>query len=73
MKITFFRPVTVNIKPGDEVELRVDNDSRILLEFTKVRRITEREGLLWVVFENNTWRPFRTYGLTWWKVGDVEC
>ncbi len=74
MKITYSKPITVDIKPGDDIELRIDcHNPRIFLEFTKVKRITERDGLLWVVFTNNTWRPFRTYGTTWWKTGDVEC
>lgn len=73
MRITYSKPITVDIKPGDDVELKINNDFRVFLEITKVRRITERDGLLWVVFTNNTWRPFRTYGRTWWKVGDIEC
>ena len=73
MKITYSKPITVDIKPGDEVELKIECCSRIFLEIAKVKRITERDGLIYVVFDNDTWRPFRTYGRTWWKPGDIEC
>ena len=62
-----------DIKPGDEVELKIEYNPRRFLELVKVRRITERDGLLYVVFDNNTWRPFHIYGRTWWKPGDIEC
>lgn len=67
MIITMMKPVTVDIKPGDEVRLLRGEYVRRGVVVT-VRRITVRDGLTYAVFSNHTWRPMSSYGRTWEKV-----
>ena len=72
MIITMMKPVSIDVKPGDQVELMYDGCGKpITLErrrYTAVLRLTERDGLVYAVFYNNTWRPISSYGRTWKKV-----
>lgn len=67
MIITMMKPVTVDIKPGDNVKLYFDSYGGFGV-VASVRRITVRNGMTYVVFDNNTWRPMSTYGRTWEKI-----
>jgi hypothetical protein len=65
--IRTFKPVTFDINPGDDVLFTCEYDSVPFTHRTRVKRITEREGLLYVVFANHTWRPLSSFNRTWKK------
>lgn len=55
----------IEIKPGDKVVLNINYG----LEHThRVVRVTESHFGTYVVFDNATWRPMSTHGITWEKV-----
>lgn len=57
--------MTVDIKPGMLVTLVTPTKIR----YSKVVRVVERkDGDVYAVFEDGTWRTTDTYNETWWKV-----
>ena len=66
MIITMMKPVSVEINPGDTVELIYDGGG--FPKFVTVRRLTVRNGLIYAVFSNDTWRPLSSFNRTWKKV-----
>lgn len=55
---------TAELKPGDTVELSTYFGAKR----STIRRIVETSNGVYVVFNNNTWRPLSTHGETWSKV-----
>lgn len=66
MKIVNYVPVEVNLNPGDRVNFEFTLNPRRSGYY--IRRIVETNNGVYVVFNNNTYRPMSTYGKTWWKV-----
>lgn len=66
MKVTMYRPTEVTLNVGDKVEFDFTMSPR--RNGYAVRRLVETRNGLYVVFNNNTWRPMSTYGKTWRKV-----
>ena len=66
MKIINYVPVEITVNVGD----------RVVFDFTScprrngytVRRLVETKHGVYAVFDNDTWRPMSTYGITWKKV-----
>lgn len=57
----------VEIKPGDMVVLDINWTG--LQTYRHVVRVTESHFGTYAVFDNGTWRPMSTHGITWEKVG----
>ena len=66
MKIVNYVPMEVNLNPGDRVNFDFTVYPRRNGYY--IRRIVENRNGVYVVFNNNTYRPMSTYGKTWWKV-----
>ena len=64
MLIDIIKTETSTIKPGDEVRI----DTRV--KPVKIIKVIENRNRLYAVLSNGTWRPFSTYGVTWFKVED---
>ena len=57
----------IDIKPGDRVEIDIDRAMSIQ-KVARVVRVVESRHNTYVVFDNCTWRPLSTHGITWEKV-----
>lgn len=56
---------TIDLKPGDPVEFRGGGVSTI-------KRLVEDAHGVRVSFDNGTWRPISTHGVTWSKVWEKQ-
>lgn len=57
----------IEIKPGDKAMLNIDWGERFQ-KLVRVVRIVQSRFTTYVVFDNWTWRPLSTHGITWEKV-----
>lgn len=71
MIISVMKPVSVDIKPGDDVLLTEKWDAVPFGRRATITRITETRGRIYAVLSNDTWRPITSYGRTWKKVEDA--
>jgi hypothetical protein len=61
------RYVEVELLPGDKVELDGIEKSYFGRPY-RIVRLVENGNHVYAVFNNDTWRPLSTYGITWRKV-----
>ena len=66
MMIDIIKTETITIKPGDKV--RIDTSVKPVT----ILKVIENRDRLYAVLSNCTWRPFSTYGETWFKIEDEE-
>lgn len=66
MKITNYVPVTIDLNVGDKVVFGFTLCPR--RNGYTVTRLVETKHGVYAVFDNGTWRPMSTYGVTWRKV-----
>lgn len=71
MIITMMKPVSIDIKPGDKVEIQFRYRCKRQLRDVIVRRLVETDHGTYAVLSNHTWRPLSSYGRTWKKVEDA--
>lgn len=64
MKTYVYKAVEVEIKPGDKVIMIKSNPE----ERRVVTKVVETYAGVYVVFDDNTWRPMSSYGVSWEKV-----
>ena len=57
----------IEIKPGDRVVVNI-NWGEPIQKRVHVKRVVENRYGAYVVFDNCTWRPLSTHGITWEKV-----
>lgn len=57
----------VDIKPGDKVMVDIDY-VKPMQKIVHVVRVVENQLNTYAVFDNYTWRPMSTHGITWEKV-----
>lgn len=57
----------INIKPGDKVIVNLNRHSSYQ-KIVSVTRVVENRLGSYAVFDNCTWRPLSTHGITWEKV-----